>query len=314
MTMPGHTDAHPLRRRGGHLVTAAAAAVAVSIGVCGAASPPSAAASPVSAAAAPVPNVCGYDHKPGWIARENAKKSGRVAVLPVGYRYATSTAAYLSSPSATCSDTLSLYVSTKAPSYTVQIVRTGYYGGKGARIVYTSGKHRGVYRGGGKIVNRTTYTALAGWSRDMAIKIDRHWTPGDYLVRVLASDKSFSFVPFTIVDRSSVAPIQVVNAVMTWQAYNLWGGASLYATNQRSRSDPGYAVTFARPYLGDGKRRFGDGVFIEQEFPFVNLGGRHRAGPDLCHGHRHRQGPETAAAFQGQCLAHTRRILDERDA
>ena len=85
----------------------------------------------------------------------------------------------------------------------------------------------------------------------MRLRIPASWPPGDYLFKLVASNAGQSYVPLTVRDDDSHAALVIQNSVATWQAYNLWGGYSLYegATppyyETRSR-----AVSFDRPYAG----------------------------------------------------------------
>ena len=69
---------------------------------------------------------------------------------------------------------------------------------------------------------------------------------------------------------ASTAAFVVINAVTTWQAYNLWGGYDLYQGQNHGGSDYAHrarTVSFDRPYtLGDGA-----GDFLGLEFPLVSL-------------------------------------------
>src|SRR5437868_8419886 len=83
----------------------------------------------------------------------------------------------------------------------------------------------------------------------------RFWPPGDYLLKLIAGPGA-SYVPLTVRDDQSHAPVLVVNAVTTWQAYNDWGGYDLY---NGPRDDPklrSSIVSFDRPYRGSGADEF----------------------------------------------------------
>jgi hypothetical protein len=60
------------------------------------------------------------------------------------------------------------------------------------------------------------------------------------------------FVPLTVRDDASRAALVVQNAVTTWQAYNLWGGRSLYVGPDGSLETRSRVVSFDRPYYGNG--------------------------------------------------------------
>jgi hypothetical protein len=92
------------------------------------------------------------------------------------------------------------------------------------------------------------------------------WLPGDYLLR-LDGQGAQQFVPVTIRSPSNQGRIVVVNAVTTWQAYNRWGGYSLYQDPDGRASGRVRAVSFDRPYQADVMQGAGD--FLYFELPFV---------------------------------------------
>jgi hypothetical protein len=89
--------------------------------------------------------------------------------------------------------------------------------------------------------------------------VTQNTPPGQYLFRLDANRHKTSFVPLVIRDAKSKSPITFVSSVLTWQAYNQWGGSSL---------------TFNRPYDGDGA-----GQFRYMEFPALYLA--ERAGHEI---------------------------------
>ena len=55
-------------------------------------------------------------------------------------------------------------------------------------------------------------------------------------------------MPYVVTSPSAEGTVALVAPITTWQAYNEWGGYSLYAgANGDSRS---HAVSFDRPYNG----------------------------------------------------------------
>jgi hypothetical protein len=72
--------------------------------------------------------------------------------------------------------------------------------------------------------------------------------------------------PLTVRDDASRAALVVQNAVTTWQAYNLWGGRSLYVGPDGSLETRSRVVSFDRPYYGNGA-----GEFLGNEYPLVRL-------------------------------------------
>jgi hypothetical protein len=81
-----------------------------------------------------------------------------------------------------------------------------------------------------------------------------------------------NLVPLTVRSRSAAGTVVLMNAVTTWQAYNHWGGRSLYAGPNGSLATRAYAVSFDRPY------DFGAGAadLLGNELPLISLAERLR--------------------------------------
>ncbi len=65
--------------------------------------------------------------------------------------------------------------------------------------------------------------------------VDEDWPVGSYLLKLVASTGQQRWVPLTVRDDASTATYVIENAVTTWQAYNRWGGCSLYHVSGRAR-------------------------------------------------------------------------------
>src|SRR2546425_4811268 len=140
-------------------------------------------------------------------------------------------------------ETVRLYVSTTAHSYTISGFRTGWYGGAEAALIYRSQRLRGSVQQPSRL-DSSTRTVLTGWSSSATV--DTHgWPPGDYLFRLDAETGGQEYIPLTVRSTSNVGRIVVLNAVTTWQAYNGWGGDDLY-------NGPGGVVGFFHRFPGGG--------------------------------------------------------------
>jgi hypothetical protein len=123
----------------------------------------------------------------------------------------------------------------------------GYYGGARARLV-------AVEKAVGDL-----------WK----FKVTAQTPPGQYLFRLDADRRKTSFVPLVIRDQKSKSAITFISSVLTWQAYNQWGGSSLYKGPDAKRESKAATVTFNRPYDGDGA-----GQLRYMEFPALYLAER----------------------------------------
>lgn len=119
------------------------------------------------------------------------------------------------------------------------------------------------------------------WPVTCRIPIAPDLRPGAYLVR-LESGAAIAWVPFVVRARvpGSYSKILVQLAVNTWQAYNTYGGKSLYKSNVAGDPVRAYRVSFQRPY------RFpvddGSGQIFQYEGPFMEFLEREGIAYEVC--------------------------------
>ena len=147
-----------------------------------------------------------------------------------------------------------LYVSTTARSFGVDAFRFGWYSGHQARLVWASARVRGQRQTAVRIA-AGTHMVTVPWRPSLTIST-ANWPPGSYLLRLDASSGAERYVPITVRSASTAGAVVILNDNTTWQAYNAWGGYSLYQGPDGLPADRGYAVSFDRPYDGDGAVRF----------------------------------------------------------
>jgi len=147
-----------------------------------------------------------------------------------------------------------LYVSTTARYLRVDAFRFGWYAGHQARLVWTSQKTAGQ-RQTALAIAPGTHLVTAPWRPSLTISTT-NWPPGSYLLRLDASSGAARYVPITVRSPGTAGAVVILNDNTTWQAYNTWGGYSLYQGPDGLPSDRGYAVSFDRPYDQDGAGRF----------------------------------------------------------
>lgn len=147
-----------------------------------------------------------------------------------------------------------LYVSTTADSFRVQAFRMGWYHAARARQVWESGPVAGR-RQGGPIIARATRMVTTRWRPSLTVST-AGWPQGAYLLRLDAASGAQRYVPITVRSPSTAGKVVLLLGTTTWQAYNTWGGYSLYAGPDGSAADRSYAVSFDRPYDGNGATLF----------------------------------------------------------
>ena len=162
---------------------------------------------------------------------------------------------YASVCSAPRGQTIELYVNTAAPSYTVQIFRMGWYGGRGARRVFGPVSARGSAQPV-PIPDPETGLVDCSWQSPVTFAVEADWRSGVYLAKLEESaGRRQSYVIFVVRDDDDDADVVFELPVNTYQAYNFWGGRSAYAWGSGDGlpwgSTPGRAavrISFNRPY------------------------------------------------------------------
>src|SRR6185295_2030080 len=131
--------------------------------------------------------------------------------------------------------TVSFKINTDAINYRIEIYRLGYYGGAGARKITTStitltqpqAQPACVTDPTTGLVDCGTWATSAAWST-------AGQTSGIYLAKLTRIDGGIpstaaSHIVFVVRDDARHADLLFQTSDTTWQAYNSYGGASLYA-------------------------------------------------------------------------------------
>ncbi|MFE7127650.1 N,N-dimethylformamidase beta subunit family domain-containing protein [Streptomyces sp. NPDC057617] len=153
-----------------------------------------------------------------------------------------------------------LHVSTTAPGFRVSAYRIGWYGGAQARRVWRSDRVAGRVQPGPRVI-AATRTVRADWDRTLTVRTDG-WPEGAYLLRLDAENGPGPghgyqrYVPLIIRSASTRGRTVLMHAPATWQAYNLWGGRSLYQGEDGAYRTRSLAVSFDRPYDKNGADKF----------------------------------------------------------
>jgi len=177
---------------------------------------------------------------------------------------------YTSTTSALPNENMAVFVSSVKPiDYQLDVYRMGYYGGKSARLMYTEtplqSKAQGYWTLHANLadchtcaVDPETHEIDAHWQNPVALHINADWLSGVYLIKLTSLDpqiKAASYIPFVVRSLTPNAAILVEVPFTTYQAYNYWGGYSLYThavslTNDLPSTTLDHAtkVSFNRPY------------------------------------------------------------------
>ncbi|MDF3300197.1 N,N-dimethylformamidase beta subunit family domain-containing protein [Streptomyces tropicalis] len=149
---------------------------------------------------------------------------------------------------------LALHVSTSAASFRVCAFRVGWYGGRQARRVWTSDSVPGRVQSAPQVLPATR-TVRAAWPATLSVDTGG-WPEGAYLLRLETDGGHQRYVPLIVRSAESLGRTVLMHAPATWQAYNCWGGSSLYSGASGAYATRSLAVSFDRPYDGSGADKF----------------------------------------------------------
>ena len=145
-------------------------------------------------------------------------------------------------------------------SYKLTVYRLGWYGGLGARKVAVSPLIPSIKQVI-PLPDPKTGMVQANWKTPYTLKVPKAWLSGVYVVTVIGNtSQKGQYIPFIVKDITRKADYVYQISTLTWQAYNGWGGKSLYPYNSNAlpvASDthpvgdahiPARKVSFNRPY------------------------------------------------------------------
>ena len=159
--------------------------------------------------------------------------------------------------------TVRFKVATDATSYQLQIYRMGYYGGDGARLVATV-QHTGAQSQ--PACQTTAATGLVdcgNWAESASWAVPPSAVSGIYFAKLVSANGA-SHVVFVVRDDDGGSDLLFQTSDTTWQAYNRYGGNSLYVGSPAGRA---YKVSYNRPLTTRGTSAE-DSVF-NAEYPMV---------------------------------------------
>jgi Domain of unknown function (DUF4082)/Fibronectin type III domain/Bacterial Ig domain len=158
-------------------------------------------------------------------------------------------------------ETESFKIKTNARNYTVRILRLGYYKGDGARVIEPPFKPSATLPQTQPEClheEKTGLTDCGNWAVSASWKVPSTAVSGLYMAELERTDTGGeSQIFFVVSNKESTAPIVLKTSDSTWQAYNAWGGNSLYTCTSDwcPEGEPeaykaAYAVSYNRPFDG----------------------------------------------------------------
>jgi len=165
--------------------------------------------------------------------------------------------------------TESFKIMTDAHNYTLDIYRLGYYGGDGARKVASISPSAPLPQNQPACLTDATGLVDCGnWGVSASWTVPSDAVSGVYLVDMTRTDTGGdNYMLFVVRNDASHSDILYQTSDTTWQAYNRYGGNSLYFGSANTSTGRAYKVSYNRP-LGDG---VGDNSPFDAEYPMIRF-------------------------------------------
>ena len=147
--------------------------------------------------------------------------------------------------------TVRFKIDTSATAYRIDIYRLGFYGGMGARKVATITPSAALpQRQPNCLSNASTGLLDCGnWGISASWAVPANAVSGLYVARPVRTDSGgASHIPFVVRDDTGGSDLLFQTSDTTWQAYNRYGGNSLYVGSSGTAPDRAVKVSYNRPF------------------------------------------------------------------
>ncbi|MGR9349479.1 DUF4082 domain-containing protein (plasmid) [Rhizobium leguminosarum] len=237
---------------------------------------PTALAAPVAAAAAAATAAT-----PNKIALENMKQGNPISEWGLAGDGGGTIQGFATEISTNIGQTVDFKIATDSTHYRIDIYRMGYYGGDGARKVGSIEQSLTTAQiQPHPIVDMSLGLIDCGnWSVSASWQIPTDAVSGVYFAKLVREDgvEDASIIPFVVRDDASTSNIVFQTSDTTWQAYNAWGGASLYYGEVPV--DPADMIGYLPPNCSCGLQAIGRASAVSYNRPIITntspIGGSH---------------------------------------
>ncbi len=174
---------------------------------------------------------------------------------------------YASQVSVDSGQSINFFVNAKIDtSYTLTLYRLGWYNGVGVRQVAAPVSLPGIKQVM-PVADSSTGLMEANWINPYTITVPIDWVSGYYVAAVVGNQSGLGrVIPFTVTNNGRYSKYILQSPVSTWQAYNNWGGRSMFTYNS-ANAVTATQVSFNRPY-GEG---FGLAIFMQWEINMLRF-------------------------------------------
>jgi hypothetical protein len=168
---------------------------------------------------------------------------------------------------------ISFKINTSATAYTIDIYRMGYYDGNGARkiISITPSAQLPQSQPACLTDSATGLLDCGNWAISASWAVPSNATSGIYFAHIVRTDTGDdNHIVFIVRNDSSHSDMLFQTADETWQAYNAYGGHSLYGQSDTfDLPDRAHKVSYNRPFITRGFAQEAATWVFGAEYPMV---------------------------------------------
>jgi N,N-dimethylformamidase beta subunit-like protein len=159
-------------------------------------------------------------------------------------------------------------IDTTASAYRIDLYRLGWYGGDGARKVATIQPSQVRDQDPCATDGSTGLVDCSDWSVSASWTVPPDATSGIYLAHLVAEAgaQGESHISFVVRDDAGRSDLLFQTSDTTWQAYNTYGGSSLYSGGPGPKGGA-YKVSYNRPFTTASTS--GEDWIFNSEFPMI---------------------------------------------
>ena len=231
-----------------------------------------AAVAPTPAAAASVALAAGDPCAPGGnpIVCENSKPGTDPSVWDIAGAGDESIQGFATDISVNLGNRIDFKIDTDASAYTIDIYRTGWYGGDGARLIDSVSPSAQLPQSQPACVTDLTTELFdcGNWAVSASWQVPATAVSGVYVAKLHRADRNdMSHITFIVRDDASSSDLVFQTSDTTWHAYNSYGGASFYQGAGNGRA---FKLSYNRPFAtraGVEARDF----YFGAEYPMVRF-------------------------------------------
>lgn len=162
---------------------------------------------------------------------------------------------------------------TDGAAFNIKIYRLGYYQGNGARLITDLGNFTGTIQPAPITQPALGLVDCGNWSVSASWLVPPTATPGLYIAKLTRTGNGgASHIAFIVRDDLSTAPLLFQTSDATWQAYNVYGGNSLYVGSTSFPSGHAAKVSYNRPFVtrgGGGGSASSEDWLFHAEYPMI---------------------------------------------